>query len=465
MKLAKFFFGFLFGLIVLYVLEGACFRLVEKYAEYRLKVAWGVPGAGTYHSFLKLFPLDHFKEPPAESLDSGGSPNHIAMIEGDYAATVMSFSRPIRDRYEEYVKSKLDPLANYEIRDRGEVRGLVLPGLKKPATLEDVNSSVQDVRRVGDDLEYSEGMLVRILSSTKPEDYETEFAELESTFGFLLENGIACLVLPAMSKEDVIEKITYLQTKHKLLAENMFAWGDQEAAGYLLEACRENPGKFKGIYVTDPIGVPPPPRMVGLPWLTVQISEKTYSKEEDLKNILHWVRLCRMSESLYPSRLAGLLHVEDSPTSGQMPSFFVPCLIQCSRYIERAGNQWPTPKPISGEVASEGMSKTDSLEKAEEEKPFDLDRIEQTIHDLSKEEEETVKLVDATFDCEIVRGYRQLHSNNPNLQQVSNRDLVMMLGTKFEKMGEEVLIQVRERDPHFYRFYLSLRALEDSPLH
>jgi hypothetical protein len=463
-KLAKIFFGLLFGIIVLYILEGACFRLVEKYAEYRLKIAWGVPGTGTYHSFLKLFPLDHFKELPAESLDSGGSPNDIATIEADYAATVMSFSRPTRDRYEEYVKSKLEPLANFDIRDYGEV-SLVLPGLKRTATLEDVNREIQGVRRVGDDLEYSEGMLVRILSSKKPEDYETEFAELESTFGFLLENGIACMVLPATSKEEVLKWIAYLQTKHQLLAENMFAWGDQEAAGYLLEACRENPGKFKGIYVTDPIGAPPPPRMVGLPWLTVQISEKSYSKESDLKNILQWVRSCRMSESLYPSRLGGLLHMGDSPTSGQMPSFFVPCLMQCSRYIERAGNQWPTPKPISGEVVSEGMPKIDSLEKAEEEKPFDLDRIEQTIHELSKEEEETVKLVDATFDCEIVRGYRKLHSNSPNLQQVSNRDLVLMLGTKFEKMGEEVLIQVRERDPHFYRFYLSLRALEDSPLH
>ena len=464
-KLAKIFFGLLFGLIILYVLEGACFRLVEKYADYRLKVAWGVPGAGTYHSFLKLFPLDHFKEPPTESLDSvqSSDPFAIAMVEGDYAATVMSFARPMRDRYEEYVKSKLDPLAKYEIRDYGVIRGLVLPGLKKPATLEDVNQ--EDARRVGDDLEYSEGMLVRILSSTKEEDYEAEFAELESTFGFLLENGIACMVLPAMSKEDVLKKITYLQAKHKLLAENIFAWGDQEAAGYLLEACREEPGKFKGVFVADPMGVPVPPRMVGLPWLTVQISEKTYSKEEDLKNILHWVRLGRMAESLYPSRLGGLLHIEDLPKTSQMPSFFVSCLLQCSRYIERAGNQWPTPKPISEEVVSEGMPETTSPKEAEEGKPFDLVRIEQTIHELSKEEEETVKLVDATFDCEIVRGYRQLHSNNPNLQQVSNRDLVLMLGTKFEKMGEDVLGQVRERDPLFYRFYLSLRALEDSPLH
>ena len=144
-KLAKIFFGLLFGIIVLYILEGACFRLVEKYAEYRLKIAWGVPGTGNYHSFLKLFPLDHFKELPAESLDSGGLPYDIATIEADYAATVMSFSRPMRDRYEEHVKSKLEPLANFDIRDYGEVT-LVLPRLKRLATLEDVNREVQGVR-------------------------------------------------------------------------------------------------------------------------------------------------------------------------------------------------------------------------------------------------------------------------------------------------------------------------------
>ena len=463
-KIAKILFGLLFGIIVLYVLEGACFRLVEKYAEYRLKVAWGTPGTGTYHSILKLFPLDHFEEPPAEPLDSGQSPHDFAMVEGDYSATVMSFARPMRDRYEEYVKSKLDPLSNFDIRDYGE-GALVLPRLKRPATLEDVNREIQGVRRVGDDLEYSEGMLVRILSSTKKEDYDTEFAKLEPTFDFLLENGIACVILPAVSKDQIIQNISDLQTKHELLAENIFAWGDQEAAGYLLEACRESPEKFKGIFVTDPIGVPLPPKMVGLPWLTVQISEKAYSKEADLKNILHWIRLCRMADSLYPSRLGGLLHVEDSPPSGRMPSFFVPCLIQCSRYIKHAGDKWPTPKPFSEELASGGMSETDFSEETEEQKPFDLNKVEQTILELSKEEEETVKLVDATFDCEIVRGYRQLHSNNPNLSKVSNRDLVMMLGTKFEKMGGEVLMQVRERDPHFYRFYLSLKALENSPLH
>lgn len=462
-KLIKLFFFFFSGLVLLYVLEGACFRLVEQYAEFRLKASWGIPGSGGFHPLLKWSHLDHFMEPPVEPLDLNQSPYDTAITEGNYAEKVMSFARPMRDRYEEHVKSKYDPLAQFEIRDYGEIRGLVLPGLKKPATLEDVNQKY--ARRVGDDLEYSEGMLVRIISSSEQEDYETEFAELESSFGFLLENGIACLVLPASSGEDVLKKITYLRTEHRLLTENIFAWGDQQASGYLLEACREAPEKFKAVVMSNPIGVPSPPRIMGLPWITVQISDKTLPSKADLTKILQWVRLCRKGGSFYPSRLGGLLHNEDSPVKSQMPSFLVACLLQCSRYIELAGNQWPVPKPMMEDVASDKMSSINSPTKAEGNKPFDLDRIEKTIMELSKEEEEAVNLVDATFDCEMVKGYRELHRGNSNLQQVSNRDLVLMLGVEFEKMGEGVLDQVREKDPLFYRFYLSLRALEESPVH
>ena len=470
MKVVKSLLVFIFGIVVLYVLEGACFRLVEKYADNRLKIAWGDPGTGTFHSILKHLPIDHFKNRPEDDpLDADQPSLQKAMVEGEYADAVMSFARPLRDRYEEYVKSKPEPPSKTKIRDYGDGFVLVLPGLKKPASLEDVNN--KEARRVGDELEYSKGMLLRILASTKPEDYENEFAELESTFGFLLENGIACLVLPVSSGEEILDRITYLQAEHKLLTQNIFAWGDQKAAGYLLEACRESPEKFKGVYVGDPIGLPRPPNVTGLPWLTARISlpkegsDLNKEEHETVKNVLSWVRAGRMINSVYPSRLGGLLHVEDSPKTGQMPSFFVASLLQCSRYIERVGGKWPTPQPLSAEDSPRGITVAPDSPSIEENPPFDLERIEKTIQKLSKEEEETVKLVDATFDCEIVKGYRQLHSNNPNLKQVSNRDLVLMLGAEFEKMGVEVLDQVKVRDPLFYRFYRSLRALEDSPLH
>ena len=150
-----------------------------------------------------------------------------------------------------------------------------------------------------------------------------------------------------------------------------------------------------------------------------------------------------------------------------MPSFLVSSLLQCSRYTEQveAGGEWPEQDQDSRGPSADELGPSDSLGELEKAKPLDYNRVERTISDLSKEEEETVKLVDATFDCEILRGYRQLHADNPNLEQVSNRDLVLMLGAEFEKMGGDVLEQVRAKDPDFHRFYLSLKALENSPLH
>ena len=87
------------------------------------------------------------------------------------------------------------------------------------------------------------------------------------------------------------------------------------------------------------------------------------------------------------------------------------------------------------------------------------------MREISTESEKGLNPEDATFDCEIVRGYRELRRDDEKLRQVSNRDLVLLLGLEFEKMGGDVMDQVREKDPVFHRYYFSLKALEDSPLY
>ena len=162
------------------------------------------------------------------------------------------FCKTLRDRYEDYLENEFEPLANFEIRDFGPITGIVLPGLKRPATLEEVNQKM--ARRVGDELEYSKGILIRIISSMEAVDYETEFKNLESTFGFVLKKGIACLILPAQDADDVLETIDYLQTQHKLLGKSVFVWADRRAAGHALDASRANPEKIKAILLSDPEG-------------------------------------------------------------------------------------------------------------------------------------------------------------------------------------------------------------------
>ena len=58
-----------------------------------------------------------------------------------------------------------------------------------------------------------------------------------------------------------------------------------------------------------------------------------------------------------------------------------------------------------------------------------------------------------------------MHKDNPIIRTISNRDLILKLGRGFEKRGGDVLEQIRERDALFHRYYLSLKALEDSPLY
>ena len=456
-KLIKFILSFLLALLILVVFEGACFRLVEKYAELRHRVAWGVPGEGSYHPILKVFPLGHFSEPPSLTLASGQSASETVLKESAYSESVMSFARPLRDRYEDYLENEFEPLANFEIRDFGPITGIVLPGLKRPATLEEVNQKMS--RRVGDELEYSKGILIRIISSMEAVDYETEFKNLESTFGFVLKKGIACLILPAQDADDVLEKIDYLQTQHKLLAQNVFVWADRRAAGYALDASRANPEKIKAILISDPEGVPPPPDVNGLPWLTVQLSEETVQDGEGVPELLRWVRAGRNPDYFYPSRLGGLLRLEEIAETSRMPSFFVACLFQCSDYIDHPKSRWPAPTLLTN------AARTDQETELEEKKSFDFEGAKEKMREISTESEKGVNPEDATFDCEIVRGYRELRRDDEKLRQVSNRDLVLLLGLEFEKMGGDVMDQVREKDPVFHRYYFSLKALEDSPLY
>ena len=451
-KLIKFILSFLLALLILVVFEGACFRLVEKYAELRHRVAWGVPGEGSYHPILKVFPLGHFSEPPSLTLAPGQSASETVSKERAYAESVMSFARPLRDRYEDYLENEFEPLANFEIRDFGPITGIVLPGLKRPATLEEVNQKM--ARRVGDELEYSKGILIRIISSMEAVDYETEFKNLESTFGFVLKKGIACLILPAQDADDVLETIDYLQTQHKLLAQNVFVWADRRAAGraYPLDASRANPEKIKAILLSDPEGVPPPPDMNGLPWLTVQLSEEMVQDGEGVPELLRWVSAGRNPDYFYPSRLGGLLRLEEIAETSRMPSFFMACLFQCFDYIDHPQSRWPVPTLLTYGARPEQETQL------EEKSHSTFEGAKEKMREISTESETGLNPEDATFDCEIVRGYRELRRDDEKLRQVSNRDLVLLLGLEFEKMGGDVMDQVREKDPVFHRYYFSLKG-------
>ena len=66
------------------------------------------------------------------------------------------------------------------------------------------------------------------------------------------------------------------------------------------------------------------------------------------------------------------------------------------------------------------------------------------------------------FECDVINEYRQLNAGDPEISNLSNRELVLQIGASFEEMGDDVILQIAERDPIFYRFYLSLKEIQQS---
>ena len=76
--------------------EGICFRMVEKYASFRLEKSWGTKLSENFNKYLKFLPLNHFAETPSGSIEVEFS-SLRAVEEDEYASEVMSFGRPTRD--------------------------------------------------------------------------------------------------------------------------------------------------------------------------------------------------------------------------------------------------------------------------------------------------------------------------------------------------------------------------------
>ena len=167
--------------------------------------------------------------------------------------------------------------------------------------------------------------------------------------------------------------------------------------------------------------------------------------------------------SIYPSRLGGVMRIEENP-SGFNHAIVSLLALQCAAYIENAGDQWPEAKPFpSDETQLDQSPREGNLTEG----PLDLSTVEQTNQELSIPlgEGHSIYGTDPTFDCKMVRSYREMHKDNPKIRAISNRDLILVLGREFEKVGGDVLEQIRQRDALFHRYYLSLKALEDSPLY
>ena len=436
----------------LFLLESACFRLVESYAKARLRFAWGVPGDGHFHPYLKKLPLGHYKVPPSEQ-----SPVERITAEDSYATTIMEFGRPLRDRFKSESQSLINPILSFEIRDLGEVENVVIPGIRRIASKIDVEKKL--ARRIGDPIEFAKGLILRVLPENSKFRINEEYQLMEMPFKFFLENGVACAVVKAKDVTELLETTYILRKNYPMIAENLYLWGEYEAADYILEATFQRPEAFKAIITLHPTKSISSPPVKGMPWILCALNVADL-KDEKIDSYLGWVDRARDADTVYTSRLGGLLRIIEPSKVETFNSFAVAYLLEAFEIVDNLGDRWPKSRPL-------GFSTTQELLATEGGKDplvlVDLPAVEEKLRMLDQERVNHAE-VKASFDCKMVKQYRILHAGDKNLKQITNRDLVIKLGLSFEQMGQNVLEEVGKKDPMFLRFYKSLREVTESPL-
>jgi hypothetical protein len=434
----------LFGL-TLFIIQGACFRLVESYAKTRLNLAWGNENSIGVNSFLSKLPLDHFT--PVPDSDAFVDSWLEFKAENEYANKIMSFARPMRDRIYQFVDQKESPLRRYDIDNLGMVQEVVKPGLRRPANTSDVRLGA--ARREGMPVEYSEGLFVNIIKKSSRDEYELEFARFEKSFAFLLQLGIACCMLEVESDSELKAKLSYLQKQQTNFAAKLYLFAEGQAANLLSVALTSNEFRPSCVILQNPAQKIATSELNSA-WF-LGISRHHDAHKSILSSMIEQARMTRVSTFTYRSKLAGLLYLNSDNDLTPLCTFALAYLVTCHDFN----------KGLSG-LVEESESLTDAtIENLAEFNATSSDSSEELNALFALEKTSTTS--DNNFDCEVVREYRQLHAEKLEMNDISNRDIVLTLGAGFEEMGEGVLLQIADRDPLFYRFYLSLREIQGNP--
>lgn len=429
----------------LFLIEGASYRLVEPYANWRLQFAWGTPEVAGANPILKKLPLDHFVTPPSIA-SQRSTPLSLLKQEFEYAKKITRFDRPARDRYFNFAIKQVNPLRNFEIVDLGMVEGVVLPGMRRPATPGDVELGL--ARREGLPVSYSKALFVHIIPPGSRAVYETEFARLESAFSFLLNHGIACVLLHPQAPDELQAKLKFLKAQYPNFSEKVFAYAQGKAVKTIADAARNESNLLTALIVKNPS------EEVALDtsessWFMGIISKGKTDKQID-DSLIQRARLNRENDNIYHARLSGLIFEDSELENMALSSNTISYILNSLEFFR--------PIELSEQNAQSENESNNSLDGNL------LGRLEGNLSQLAITNLQGLEPSEAepTFECDVIREYRQLHADDPEIENVSNRELVLSLGSSFEKMGDDILIQIGEQDPLFYRFYLSLKEIHSS---
>jgi hypothetical protein len=448
--IAVFFFLFLF--------EGICFRMVEKYSLMRLKSSWGEKNSVDLNKYLKLFPLNHFQKAPTDSSEVEFS-MFRAIEEDKYARKIMSFGRPQRDRFVDFIEDIEPNGKSFAIKDIKHIRGLILPGLKRFPTDEEVAKGWAGRQR--DSIEFAQAIFVDLKPFTISYNSNSQSQYEKRHQDYLLEHGFACLSLPTRSKDMFVNDLRILKESFPAVAEKIICRANGREAEILLDACSDYPFLVNMLIVHSPTGFSSVPQVESPPWFFCSVDKNQMEDYVLVDGLLKWISAVRDTKFIYPSKIGGLMRVRDTYSSKNIDTFHIPILMQCVSFFQRLSEEKARSFALKESIvnqAKKNVASKRSTDKNSIEVPDSLSikSIKSELSNLG-----TTTNSAQSYDCKMVREYRQLHFDDPSITQADNRELILKIGLNFEQMEPSVMQEVRQKDPLFFQFYQSLKVIEE----
>ena len=451
-------------------LEQLCYRFSEVYASWRANWVWKEDDHdGIAAPVLRLLPLSQWAKPPA--VKAIISPELLAKRESWYAEQILSYTRPLRDElYEDFRRG--DDLHDFEVREVGGVKDMALPRLTKFATSEDVENG--DAKRVGETLPMVNAILLHVLPP-KRKMAEGELSsirrQLEGQFVSLLERGVGCGIIYAANEVELISAVEKLRLEEARLSANLFSWASGESAHHLAKAVSIRPELWATVVFDSPdaesfLEVSPPRECPKTLCLMPLIEGERQGELAD--KMIEWARAGRQNISPFTARMGGLYHLYSAEIGHSYAelAFGYAYLIGCLKHIGHSEGEASQADPSVGfthtsdDEFSDYLTETkpDSAQSGFEEFKglFSGHMLVSGLDDDLVFSENPV-----SFDCQVLRDYRAMKSDVAELENMEDKDLILMLGRWFENNGK--LEELGKHDEVFLLYYKSLRELESSP--
>ena len=412
---------------------------------------------------LRLLPLSQWADPPA--VKAIISPELLAKRESWYAEQILSYTRPLRDElYEDFRRG--DDLHDFEVREVGGVKDMALPRLTKFATSEDVENG--DAKRVGETLPMVNAILLHILPP-KRKMAEGELSsirrQLEGQFVSLLERGVGCGIIYAADEVELISAVEKLRLEEAMLSTHLFSWASGESAHHLAKAVSIRPELWAAVVFDSPdaesfLEVSPPlecPKTLCL--MPLADGEQ---QGELAGRMIEWAYMGRQNASPHTVRMGGLYHLYSAEIgySHAELAFGYAYLLDCLKHIGHSEEE------ANRADLSVGLKHTSDDEFS------DYDYSESGFQELKGlasghmlvsglDDDLVFSENPVSFDCQVLRDYRAMKSDVAELENMEDKDLILMLGRWFENNGK--LEELGKHDEVFLLYYKSLRELESSP--